>query len=282
MSSNTATLNGITVSYTIHGNPITDLSDPKSKKPWIVLINGLADDKESWVYQIPALTASGHTVLTFDNRGIGQSSAPEGPYTAALLASDTRALIQHLNIECFHLVGVSMGGMICQQCALDYPDGIVSLTLACTYAAPNLFCRRTFEFWADTASVMGVPHVMRDVLLWCFTQDFYMNRHHELTGFENATSNMKMPVHAYLAQLNVIQHFDMTGKLGGLPKVPVLVMAGEEDILIPTDLSRQLHWHIPGSTWCPIKGGHGANWEYPDDFNKQLMGFITQYEPQRF
>ena len=275
MSSDTANLNGITISYTIQGNP-TDLSDRKSRKPWIVLINGLADNKESWLYQIPALINSGHPILTFDNRGIGQSSAPGGPYTASLLASDTRALIRHLNIELFHLVGVSMGGMICQQLALDNPDGIVSLTLACTYAAPSLFCRRMFEFWADTARVMGVPHVMRDVLLWCFTQDFYANRHDELVGFEDAMRSMEMPVHAYLAQLHVIQHFDTTGELNGLPKVPVLVMAGEEDILIPTALSRELHRLIPGSTWCAIKGGHGANWEYPDGFNRALLEFITR------
>ena len=57
----------------------------------IVLINGLADP-ETWSLQIPSLTAAGYRLLTFDNRGIGSSSSPAGPYTAALLAADARAL----------------------------------------------------------------------------------------------------------------------------------------------------------------------------------------------
>lgn len=282
-TSATASVNGITVAYTIH-TPPTTAPDSASKQatplPWIVLINGLADEKESWAYQTPALTKRGYTVLSFDNRGVGGSSCPAGPYSAELMAKDTKALLTCLKIERFHLCGISMGGMLAQTYALAYPEGIVSLTLACTYGAPSPFCTRMFDLWADTASVMGVPHVMRDVLLWCYAPAFFsdQNRMEELAAVEDAMRFMSMGTPAYLAQLAVIQRFDVRKEVGRLGQmgVPVMVLAGEEDILIPTALSRELQGMIPGSLWREVKGGHGCSLEFPDEFNKALLDFITK------
>lgn len=165
--------------------------------------------------------------------------------------------------------------MIAQQYALDYPDGILSLTLACTYAAPGPFCSRMFDMWADTASVMGVPHVMRDVGLWCFTMDLYEQRPDELKELEESMRYMTMSTPAYLAQLAVIQRFDTTGELHQLGKIPTLVLAGEQDILIPVALSKRLHEVIPKSRWKTVEGGHGCMWEYPKDFNLAVIEFMN-------
>jgi 3-oxoadipate enol-lactonase len=78
----------------------------------VVLINGLADELETWSYQVAALLPAGYRVVRFDNRGIGQSAKPPGPYSSGLLATDTKALVDHLGVRDFHLMGVSMGGMI--------------------------------------------------------------------------------------------------------------------------------------------------------------------------
>ena len=120
-----------------------------------MLVNGLADDLETWTGQVPALLEAGYRVLSFDNRGIGLSDKPLGPYTTAMLAADAKALVDQLQVTDFHLLGVSMGGMIAQEYALAYPDDLLSVTLACTYAAPGPFCSRMFSLWADMASVMG-------------------------------------------------------------------------------------------------------------------------------
>src|SRR3954471_6892881 len=84
----------------------------------VVLVNGLADDLETWILQMEDLLAAGYRVLRFDNRGVGQSGKPAGPYTTGQLASDTKALVDELGISDFHLVGVSMGGMIAQEYAI--------------------------------------------------------------------------------------------------------------------------------------------------------------------
>jgi 3-oxoadipate enol-lactonase len=170
----TASVNGIEIDYLLEGEG----------EQTVVLVNGLADEKETWAYQTPALLEAGHRVLTFDNRGVGATSKPAGPYTSELLADDTKALVDALGLTDFHLLGVSMGGMIVQEYALKHPEDLRSLTLACTYAAPGPFCSRMFSMWEHLAPVMGVPFVMRDVTLWAFTLDFFRTREDELAEFE--------------------------------------------------------------------------------------------------
>jgi 3-oxoadipate enol-lactonase len=242
----------------------------------IVLVNGLADDLETWVLQMDDFLAEGYRVLRFDNRGIGASSKPAGPYSSRMLADDTKALADSLGITGFHLMGVSMGGMIAQEYALAYPGDLRSVAFACTYAAPGPFCSAMFAMWADMAPVLGVPFVMRDVTLWAFTLPFFEERGAELAEFETAMRYMDQPVHAYLAQLAVIQGHDTAGRLGGIT-TPALVLAGDEDILIPVSLSRRIHEGIPGSQWATTKGGHACVWEHPAEFNRTYLDFVRQH-----
>ena len=171
-----AAVNGIDVHYRVAG------AGPET----IVLVNGLADDLETWAFQEAELTAAGYRLLMFDNRGIGKTSKPAGPYSSRLLADDAKALVDHLGLTDFHLLGVSMGGMIVQEYALAYPEDLRSVIMACTYAAPGPFCSRMFAMWADAAPVLGIPFVMRDVTLWAFTTDFFSSRPDELAEFETA------------------------------------------------------------------------------------------------
>jgi 3-oxoadipate enol-lactonase len=258
----TAEANGISINYRIEGEG----------DETIVLVNGLADDLDSWGYQTPALVEAGFRVLSFDNRGVGESDKPTGPYTTALFAADAKALVDRLGITGFHLVGVSMGGMIAQEYAIAYPGDLRSLTLACTYAAPGPFCSRMFELWAEMAEAMGLKSVMQDVTLWAFTQDFFETRGAELAEFEEAMATLPQPVDAYLAQLSSIQTHDATARLGQIT-APTLVLAGELDILIPVELSRRLQQGIAGSQWTTVPGGHACCWEHPEPFNDAVIAF---------
>jgi 3-oxoadipate enol-lactonase len=89
---------------------------------------------------------------------------------------------------------------------------------------------------------------------------------------------MTMSVPAYLAQLAVIQNFDTTKELDKLPKIPINVLVGEEDILIPVSLSKKLHKLIPKSTWTEVKGGHGCCLEFPTEFNNAIIEFLIRAE----
>jgi 3-oxoadipate enol-lactonase len=262
----TADVNGITINYRLEGE------GPET----VVLVNGLADDLESWGYQTPALVEAGFRVLTFDNRGVGESDKPAGPYTTKLFAEDTKALVDSLGISDFHLLGVSMGGMIVQEYVLAHPGDVRSLIPACTYAAPGPFCSRMFALWEEMAPVMGLRSVMQDVTLWAFTQEFFETRGDELAEFEEAMATLVMPIDAYLAQLSSIQTHDATARLGEIT-VPTTVIAGETDILIPVELSRRLHLGIPGSEWLTVRGGHACIWEHPDPFNDAVIAHVRKH-----
>ena len=306
----TVEANGITINYSLEGSGNGEL---------VVLINGLADDLTTWEAQVPAILDAGYRVLRYDNRGIGRSSRPPGPYTAEQMADDLHALLKRVDLDekTFHLLGVSMGGMIAQSYALKYPNGspaaegfeMLSLSLCCTYAEPTLFCSRMFDLWADMAVKMSVQDVMRDVTLWAFTVPFFRQRTGELLEeVEDAMKALDMSTDAYLSQLDVIREFDTTGALdflkteghglGGLDGKKVLVLAGRTDILIPVTLSRELAERIEGSQFLTCKGGHACmvsllqslammsisntkQWEFPDDFNKMVVGFLNEHRVRK-
>ena len=258
-----ASVRGIDLNYRLEGD------GPET----VVLLNGLADDLETWVLQMPALLDAGYRVLRFDNRGVGASDAPPGPYTTRDFAADTKALVDELAIDRFHLLGVSMGGMIAQEYALAHPEDLQSVLLACTYAAPGPFCSRMFALWADMAEVRDVPFVMRDVTLWAFTLPFFEEREDELREFEGEMAAMPQSREAYLAQLHSIREHDTTARLGEIA-TPTLVVAGEQDILIPVALSRRLQEGISGAQWAAVPGGHACIWEHPEPFNQVVVDFI--------
>ena len=261
-----ATIDGRTVHYRLEG----------AGDETIVLVNGLADDLETWAFQMDDFLAAGYRVLRFDNRGVGGSAKPAGPYSSRMLADDAKNLVDHLGITDFHLMGVSMGGMIAQEYALAYGSDLRSVTFGCTYAAPGPFCSRMFAMWADLAPVAGVPFVMRDVTLWAFTVPFFEQREAELAEFETGMRYLDQPVHAYLAQLAVIQDHDTTARLGEIT-TPTLVLAGAEDILIPVALSRRLHEGVAGSEFATTPGGHACLWEHPGPFNEAFLAFVKRH-----
>ena len=118
--------NGIELYYEIHG----------SGKP-LILIAGLGYSHWQWHKMVPLL-AEHFQVITFDNRGVGQSEKPAGPYTAQMLAQDTMGLLDELNIEKAVIAGHSMGGFVAQAIALDFPQRVEKLILCSTnFGGPN-------------------------------------------------------------------------------------------------------------------------------------------------
>lgn len=292
----------VKIAYQLH-SPSSTSNPPRQT---IILINGLTDPKESWLSQTPAFTAAGYTVLTYDNRGIGASSRPTEAgevYTASDMANDLASVIRGVGIHGqVHILGISMGGMITQTFALEHilpgkiPEiDVLSVTLACTYAAPNTFCTRMFNYWSHVAENLNLATVMQDLALWCFTPGFFETPSGKdvLEAYDAEVAKIDdvaqggMGVPAYLAQINVILKYDSRNQLQGLADrigkggPDVVVLAGENDILIPVPLSRELHELIPGSVWQTTKGGHACNWEEVDAFNQVCLDTWKGVEARR-
>src|SRR5438128_354774 len=96
-----------------------DAGDP------VVLVMGLGVDAHAWEVVLPAFAARGPTLLV-DNRGVGRSDKPPGPYTTAQLAGDLLAVLDAAGVARTHVVGLSMGGMIAQELALAHPERVAA------------------------------------------------------------------------------------------------------------------------------------------------------------
>src|SRR6266498_1920452 len=97
----------------------------------LLLVQGLGYPSDMWYRWLPDLTQR-YRVLRFDNRGVGRTGVPPGPYTIEQMADDALAVLDAAGVERAHVVGASLGGMVAQELALAAPDRVDRLVLACT------------------------------------------------------------------------------------------------------------------------------------------------------
>jgi 3-oxoadipate enol-lactonase len=258
--------NGIDIHYRIAG------AGPET----VVLVNGVGDDLEGWAMQLDALLAAGLRVMTFDNRGVGRSSCPPGPYSSREMAADTKALADAIGLRGFHLVGVSMGGVIAQEYALAYPDDLRSVVLANTYARPDAFTRAAFDAWGQVAESAGMRLMMRQQAPWVFSPVFYEAHPDRLAGIVAEMERSSQPASAFAAQIAALLTHDSAERLASL-QTPALVIAADDDIIIRLSLSHRLYEDLPNGSWAIVPGGHAAFIENPDPWNRAVVAFIEKH-----
>src|SRR5207237_372139 len=139
----------------------------------VLLINGLSAPSVGFILQVKAL-APHFQVVTFDNRGVGETDLHSEPvYSTAQLADDAAALLHHLEISRAHVLGTSMGGTIAMELALRHPRLVRSLTLACTWAEADARFLHTIEAWISLAYRVPVEERYRYVVYpWIFSPEF--------------------------------------------------------------------------------------------------------------
>ena len=134
------------------------------------MFQGLGQSIGSWTFQIPFFKRR-MMIIALDNRGIGESSRPNYPYTMEMFLEETIALLEHLQIEDqLHVIGISMGGMIAQQFALKYPEKVKSLILLATtaYMNPEPLIEKYKHFKED----LSLEDAFKERLDLMFSQDF--------------------------------------------------------------------------------------------------------------
>jgi 3-oxoadipate enol-lactonase len=242
----------------------------------LVLVNGVGDPLEGWANQAGDFLAAGLRVVSFDNRGVGRSSQPPGPYTSAQMAADLHAVVTAAGLDGFHLCGVSLGGVIAQEYALAHPGTLRSLILANTFAAADPFTRAAFWTWAEVAEAAGMPMMMRAQAPWIFSPDFYARSPERVTELIAEAATSTQPAAAFAAQTAALVDHDARDRLGTLT-VPTLVIAAAGDIIIRPELSRRLYEMLPGAAWSVVPGGHAAFWERPGPWNQAVIEFVQAH-----
>ena len=134
----------------------------------VLFISGLADEGACWVDQVSGLEDR-YRITVFDNRGVGRSSTPDGPFEITDFAADTAALMDDLGLERAHVVGSSMGGAIAQELALGHPERVRSLVLNGTWCRGDRFLHEIFRSWKWSAQKAdSIRDFLVAVNLWCF------------------------------------------------------------------------------------------------------------------
>src|SRR5205807_3418957 len=121
----------------------------------LLLIQGLGYGRWSWEPSLPGL-AERHRVVYFDNRGIGESDKPAGPYTARAMAGDALQVLDDAGVDRAHVLGASLGGMIAQELAVAAPERVDKLVLCCTTpggAATVPMPQVTVDLFAEAATL---------------------------------------------------------------------------------------------------------------------------------
>jgi pimeloyl-ACP methyl ester carboxylesterase len=243
----------------------------------LLLIPGFAGGAWIWFRQVAPLAAK-FRVITFDPRGIGQSSFGSQPLTIRLLADDLAALLRELQIEKAHILGASFGGFVGQEFALAYPDSTRTLSLCCTsFGGPNhvVPSMEILMALASTSDFNDEDRIRRSLAMG-FTADFVRDqadRIEEIVRLRMANFVME---EAYRAQLMAAVGFNAESRVGSI-KVPTLVLTGDADVIVPVQNSRNLAAKIPGAEFRSIAGGNHLFFiEQADEFNSVVMDFIKR------
>jgi pimeloyl-ACP methyl ester carboxylesterase len=215
--------------------------------PPVLLVMGLGMNATGWWRTIPVL-ARRFTVLSFDNRGVGRSGRPPGPYSMAQMADDAVAVLDAAGVEAAHVYGVSLGGMIAQEIALRRPERVLGLVLAATtpggeHSVPPdaetlAFFHRRGQMPAEEAVWASVPYN-------------YAARTRRDGGqriAEDVAQRLRFPIEPepYVAQLAAALSHDAYERLGAISQ-PTLVVHGAHDRMVHPDNARLLAGRIPAA-----------------------------------
>jgi 3-oxoadipate enol-lactonase len=228
---------------------------------------------DMWDWTLPALTDR-YRVLRYDTRGHGRSGTTPGPYTIAQLADDAAALLDALRVGAAHCIGLSMGGMICQQLGVRYPDKVLSLGLCDT--ASEMPPRDMWEERLATARSQGIAGLVEGTIRRWFTAPFIERAPADIARVRAMI--LGTGVEGYLACAGAVRDMAQTTMLLKLRK-PTLVMTGRQDPACTVDQSTVLHRMIDGSRMLVLEdAAHLSNIEQPAAFNAALRAFIDSVD----
>lgn len=235
----------------------------------LVLTHGLGDSLRFWDPVAPALAAH-HCVMRWDVRGFGASDRPPGPYSAALFAADLAALLDALQLERVHLGGLSMGGVIAQRFALDFPERLRSLILCSTSSEIAAQATANWRRLADAVEQRGFGSGARDASR-SFAEAFAA-RHPEVVAAAGRQTAGNDPL-AYAAAARAMSDYGWTAELARV-RVPVLILQGLADRLTPPGGSVKMQRALPAARLLMFADtGHSLPVERPERFAAAVLGF---------
>ena len=249
-----------------------ELTGQKSA-PVVMLSHSLASSMVMWNPQLDDLE-SHFQVLRYDMRGHGASDAPDGAYTLELLAADAVALLDALEIDTVHFVGLSIGGMIGQGLGLNHGNRLKTLTLCDTSAIMPEMAQPILQERIDAARENGMDDQVDGTLERWFTPEFLEKNPPQVEMIRQQI--MATPLAGYIGCSEALKGLNYLDRLSEI-SLPTLIMVGEEDPGTPVEASEAIHERIDGSQLVVLPAArHLSNIEQAEAFNKALMAFLLK------
>jgi 3-oxoadipate enol-lactonase len=238
--------------------------------PVVLMHNSLGSSLAMWDAQAPAL-AQHYRVLRYDGRGHGRSPAPPGPYTIADLAGDAVALLDRLDVERAHMVGLSLGGMVAMHIAATTPDRVDRMVLCCTSA--HLPPARNWHDRAAAVRAGGIAAIAESVVARWVTPGFAAASPdvvRDLRAMLEATSD-----EGYASSAEAIATMDLRTHLRHI-QAPTLVVAGSDDPAAPADHARAIAAEVPHARFVIVEpAAHLAAVEQPAAVTQHVLNHLS-------
>lgn len=221
----------------------------------ILLIMGFLGNANCWdpTYFIPKLSER-FKLIMFDNRGAGRTDVSDKEYSIRLLADDAAGLMDALGVKRAHVLGISMGGMIAQELALNYPERVEKLVLASTYCGGKKSIPVPIEaaqMVMDISTALSEKggwdeEIARKLMPYVFTEEFIRGNPGAVDMAVQLLLTAPTPLEAITRQVFAIMSFDTYDRLPQI-KAPTLILAGKKDIYIPPENAEIMARAIPNS-----------------------------------
>jgi 3-oxoadipate enol-lactonase len=257
--------NGIKIEYRFDG---------KEGAPYITFVTGIANDLTMWDAQVEAL-GKDYRTLRYDLRGHGDSLATEGDYSMELLVRDLAGLLNELNIQKTHLVGLGLGGAIVQAFAIEQPQRVHALLPCCCRAKMVPEFAEMWQKLREAVANEGVEIIVEPTVQRWFSDEFKAANPKVLQDVRNmirATTTL-----GYLGVTAAFLGLNLEDKLAQI-KAPTLYLSGAEDKMGgPPALMAELAKKVPRAQHHSVpKAAHIANIQNPAGFNKEVGDFLKR------
>jgi len=242
----------------------------------VLMIMGFMGSARAWFRLLPHVSER-HRAIVFDNRGTGDSDRPGGLFTMDDLVGDAIAVLDAAGERSAHVIGVSMGGMIAQNLALDHPDRVRSLALCCTHPGGRRVEGWPWRMLASIAlrPLVGPGGTFKIIAPLLYSERTRVGNPDRLEADIRMRSEEVTPARTAVGQAAAIAAHDTCERLHDL-QMPVLVVHGEEDRLVPVENGRELARLIPGAELRIVpNAGHLLGTDAEQETAEALLGFFA-------
>lgn len=263
------TRDGVVLSYELRGRL------RRRGRPWVVLIAGLGFDRHGWHPVVAGLGGRFRLVL-LDNRGVGRSDQPPGPYSVAEMARDVVAVLDAAEIDRAHVVGTSLGGMVAQELAIGYPERVDRLVLVATTPGwPFGYPFPATNAWMLSHSSRRPPEVARRQRVeYALSQRTVRERPQIVDRIVSQLEESPPGRDPWREQAAAGARYTNRGRAGNI-RARTLVVHGSDDAVVDPRNAALLAAAIPDADLAVLPGaGHLLFWEQPDEFVSTVARFL--------